>query len=126
MLTVQPITETPDRTAVISRALLRSADLLGLTARELASIIGLSEPSLSRLKRGSGGAPLTGKSYELALLFIRLYRSLDAIVGGDDAVARAWLRSDNTMLGGKPLDRIKTIDGLAHVLAYLDARRAPI
>jgi len=30
------------------------------------------------------------------------------------------------MLGGKPLNRIKTIDGLTHVLAYLDARRAPI
>lgn len=126
MLTVQPVNETPDRTTVVSKALLRSAELLGLTARELASIVGLSEPSMSRLKRRLDGAPLTGKSYELALLFIRLYRSLDAIVGGDEAVARAWIRAENTALGGRPLDRIKTIDGLAHVLAYLDARRAPI
>ena len=101
-------------------------ELLGLTARELSTVVGLSEPSISRLKRSEGSGPLTGKSYELALLFIRLYRSLDAIVGGDDAVARQWMRTDNTMLGGKPLNRIKTIDGLAHVLAYLDARRAPI
>ena len=35
------------------------------------------------------------KSFELALLFIRLFRSLDAIVGGDEAVARAWLRNEN-------------------------------
>ncbi|WP_271895581.1 MbcA/ParS/Xre antitoxin family protein [Candidatus Phyllobacterium onerii] len=125
--TAQPIIDTPSKTAVVSKALLRSAELLGLTARELSTVVGLSEPSISRLKRNEGVAgPLTGKSYELALLFIRLYRSLDAIVGGDDGVARQWMRTDNTMLGGKPLNRIKTIDGLAHVLAYLDARRAPI
>ncbi|UXN61486.1 MbcA/ParS/Xre antitoxin family protein [Phyllobacterium zundukense] len=123
----QHIEDTPSKTAVVSKALLRSAELLGLTARELSTVVGLSEPSISRLKRNEGTAgPLTGKSYELALLFIRLYRSLDAIVGGDDTVARQWMRTDNTMLGGKPLNRIKTIDGLAHVLAYLDARRAPI
>lgn len=125
-IAAQPLSEIPDRTAVVSKALLRSSELLGLTAKELAHIVGLSEPSISRLKRSLDGAPLTGKSYELALLFIRLYRSLDAIVGGDDAVARTWMRTDNSMLGGKPLNRIKTIDGLTHVLAYLDARRAPI
>ncbi|MRG54292.1 DUF2384 domain-containing protein [Phyllobacterium sp. SYP-B3895] len=125
-IAAQPLSEIPDRTAVVSKALLRSSELLGLTAKELAHIVGLSEPSISRLKRSLDGAPLTGKSYELALLFIRLYRSLDAIVGGDDAVARSWMRTDNTILGGKPLNRIKTIDGLTHVLAYLDARRAPI
>lgn len=124
--TVQQIAVPPGKTAVVSKALLRASELLGLTAKELSTIVGLSEPSISRLKRNQEGGPLTGKSYELALLFIRLYRSLDAIVGGDDAVARQWLRTDNTMLGGKPLNRIKTIDGLAHVLAYLDARRAPI
>ncbi|MGN8023568.1 MbcA/ParS/Xre antitoxin family protein [Phyllobacterium sp. 22229] len=118
--------EHTSKTAVVSKALLRSSELLGLTAKELSTVVGLSEPSISRLKRSEDGAPLTGKSYELALLFIRLYRSLDAIVGGDDSVARQWIRTDNSMLGGKPLNRIKTIDGLAHVLAYLDARRAPI
>lgn len=123
---VQHRTETPSKTNVVSKALLRSAELLGLTAKELSTIVGLSEPSLSRLKRSQASGPLTGKSYELALLFIRLYRSLDAIVGGDDAVARQWIRTDNTMLGGQPLNRIKTIDGLTHVLAYLDARRAPV
>jgi len=111
--------------AVVAKALIRAADLLAVSGKELAAIIGLSEASLSRLKRGSDAA-LTGKPYELALLFVRLYRSLDAIMGGDDEAAKAWLRADNSALGGKPLDRIKTIDGLADVLAYLDARRAPV
>ncbi|YBV95651.1 MbcA/ParS/Xre antitoxin family protein [Phyllobacteriaceae bacterium JZ32] len=121
----QPEPATSKRASVVIKALIRAADLLAINGKELATIIGLSEASLSRLRRGSDVA-LTGKPYELALLFIRLYRSLDAIMGGDDAAAREWLRADNTALGGKPLERIRTIDGLAHVLAYLDARRAPL
>jgi hypothetical protein len=116
----------PDAAAVASKALIRAADLLGLSAKELSPVVGLSEASLSRLKRGDGMVRLAGKPYELALLFIRLYRSLDAIMGGDDEASRRWIRAENTALGGKPLSRIRTIDGLANVLAYLDARRAPV
>ena len=116
----------PDASVVASKALIRAADLLGLSAKELSPVVGLSEASLSRLKRGGDAPRLTGKPYELALLFIRLYRSLDAIMGGDDEASRRWIRAENTALGGKPLSRIRTIDGLANVLAYLDARRAPV
>lgn len=116
----------PDKNAVASKALLRAAELLGLSAKEVAGIIGVSEATVSRLKRAPGTARLSGKSCELALLFIRLYRSLDAITGGDDRSSRQWMRAENTALGGVPADRIRTIDGLTHVLAYLDARRAPV
>ncbi len=115
-----------DAAAIAAKALLRAADLLGIPARELSTVVGLSEASLSRLKRGGEAARLSGKPYELALLFIRLYRSLDAITGGDDEASRRWMRADNLALGGAPLARIKSIDGLANVLAYLDARRAPV
>ena len=64
------------------------------------------------------------KPFELAVLFIRLYRSLDALVGGDDAVARAWLKNDNTVLKRAPIELIQSVAGLANVIAYLDARRA--
>lgn len=116
----------PDASTVAAKAMTRAAELLGLTSRDLAAVVGLSEASLSRLRRGEGAARLSGKPYELALLFIRLYRSLDAITGGDDEASRRWLRAGNTALGGRPLERIRTVDGLAHVLAYLDARRAPL
>jgi len=42
-----------------------------------------SEASVSRLQTGRGLDPET-KEGELALLFLRLYRSLDALVGGDE------------------------------------------
>lgn len=32
--------------------------------------------------------------------------------------------SANTVLGGKPLEKILTVSGLVDVIAYLDARRA--
>jgi hypothetical protein len=68
----------------------------------------------------------TGKDYELAVLFVRLFRSLDAIVGGDAGVAREWLRNTNIPLGAAPLEHIQTIRGLTDVVGYLDARRAVV
>ena len=60
---------------------------------------------------------------QLALLFLRLYRSLDALVGGDDARARAWLSAPNGHLGGVPAERMMTVEGLVDVVQYLDAMR---
>lgn len=125
MILVSPSVQ-PDALIVASKALLQVADLLAISAKDIASIVGLSEASLSRLRRGGEATQLSGKAYELALLVIRLYRSLDAIMGGDDEASRRWIRADNLALGGPPLARMKSIEGLTHVLAYLDARRAPL
>jgi Antitoxin Xre/MbcA/ParS C-terminal toxin-binding domain/Antitoxin Xre-like helix-turn-helix domain len=110
--------------AVATKALLRAAERLGLSNRALARIVGLSEASVSRMGTGAYALQPGDKAFELALLFIRLFRSLDSIVGGDEALARAWLRNDNTALGEMPLALIETVSGLVNVLAYLDARRA--
>jgi hypothetical protein len=66
------------------------------------------------------------KSYELSVLFVRMYRSLTAIVGGDDSVARSWLENHNTALHAKPMQRIQSVSGLVDVINYLDARRAAV
>jgi uncharacterized protein (DUF2384 family) len=109
---------------VVTKAALRAAELLGLSNKTLARIVGLSEASVSRM--GTGGYTLTpgDKPFELAVLFVRFYRALDAIVHGDDAVARAWMTSPNAALGGTPLALVQTLPGLVHAVAYLDARRA--
>lgn len=109
---------------VVGKAVARAADRLGLTNRELARILGLSEASVSRLRRGAYRLEPSSKAFELALLLVRLFRSLDAITGGEQRVARAWLRNPNTALGGVPVERIASVGGLVDVLAYLDARRA--
>jgi hypothetical protein len=109
---------------VITKAVTNASERLGLSARTLAAVLGLSEATVSRMKRRDHVLERGSKSFELAILFVRLFRSLDAIVGGDEAVARQWLRNANSAFGAAPVDKIATIAGLTDVLAYLDARRA--
>ena len=113
---------SPDPSLVVAKAVLSAADRLGLRNRHLAAVIGSSEASVSRLQHGRGLDPET-KEGELALLFLRLYRSLDALVGGDDDKARQWLGAENDHVKGVPAERIKTVEGLVDVVQYLDAMR---
>jgi hypothetical protein len=112
----------PDRSVVLSKAVSSAAARLGIRNRHLAQIIGTSEASISRM---SGGRLIAAdsKEAELALLFLRMFRSLDALVGGDEAKARAWLEAENIHLGGVPADRIRSVEGLVDVVQYLDAVR---
>jgi uncharacterized protein (DUF2384 family) len=114
----------PAEGPVLTKAALRAAEGLGISNKSLARIVGLSEASVSRMGTGAYTLAPGDKAFELAVLFVRLFRSLDALVHGDDAVARAWIANPNAALGGVPLDLIQTVPGLVHVLAYLDARRA--
>jgi antitoxin Xre/MbcA/ParS-like protein len=113
-----------DRPAVLTKATLHAAHLLGVTNKVLANVLGLSEATISRMQNGKYTLDPEDKSFELAVLFVRLYRSLDAIVGGDDAVAAAWLRNRNTALERQPVALIQSASGLMNAIAYLDARRA--
>ena len=110
--------------ALVTKAALRAAARLDLSNKELARILGLSESTVSRMGAGAYTLPPDQKAFELALLLVRLFRSLDSIAGGDQAVAKAWLRAENSALGGAPLERIMGIAGLVETIAYLDARRA--
>ena len=113
---------SPEPAPVLAKATLAAARRLDLKNRQLAEIIGTSEAFVSRLKSGRGLDPQRTEG-ELALLFLRLYRSLDALVGGDDAKARAWLHAPNDHVRGSPAERIRTVEGLVDVVQYLDAMR---
>lgn len=113
---------TPQPAPVLAKAALAAARRLELRNKHLAEIIGTSEAFVSRLKSGRGLDPERTEG-QLALLFLRLYRSLDALVGGDDAKARAWLQAQNDHVSGIPAERIRTVEGLVDVVQYLDAMR---
>ena len=121
---LQPPRPAPAVDAVATKAVLRAAGRLGLANKQLGRILGLSEATVSRMGSGAYTLSQGDKSFELAALFIRLFRALDALAGGDEAVASAWLRNDNLALGAAPLMLLQSISGLVHVLGYLDARRA--
>jgi hypothetical protein len=115
---------TASAEAVLSKAALRAADYLGLPNAVLAQILGLSESSISRMRAGRYALSRSGKEFELAQLFVRTFRSLDAITGGDDRAARSWLGTDNLALRAKPVELMKTVRGLVATADYVDSRRA--
>lgn len=116
----------PDESSVLTRAVTRAAALLGLTQRQVAETLGLSGPTASRLFSGKYRlSPNRAKEWELAVLFVRLFRSLDAL-WGHEGTARAWLDSYNTALGAAPLELIRSAAGLVRVVDYLDHARGRV
>ena len=110
--------------SVLTSATVRAAERLQIKNAALARILGVSDSTVSRMRNKALFLERGDKPFELAILFVRLYRSLDSIMAGDDAVTANWLRNKNTVLNGVPLELIQSVSGLVDVIAYLDARRA--
>jgi len=132
---MRPTTSNPARPAprvavdpglVLAKATARAAALLGLNGAALAKVLGASEATVSRVLRGERSLPPHTKEGELAALLVRLFRSLDALVGNDEASRLAWMRSHNDALNGTPARLILKAEGLVQAVAYLDAMRAPL
>ncbi|WP_416408312.1 MbcA/ParS/Xre antitoxin family protein [Agrobacterium rosae] len=123
---IKPVADPAEQGRVVTKAVVSAAERLGLNAARIADILGLSAPTVSRMKRLDFILEPGSKPFELSVLLIRVFRSLDAIVGGDETVARTWLRNHDDALADVPAEKLTTITGLLDVLAYLDARRAPI
>jgi uncharacterized protein (DUF2384 family) len=108
---------------VLTSAVLKASALLDITQTHTAQILGLSPSTVSRMANGSYTLDEDKKEWELGALFVRLFRSLDALIGSNDATAKAWLSGMNTGLAGRPIDLIRTTEGLVRVVQYLDAAR---
>jgi len=109
--------------AIVSKAVIRAASLLKVSEAALGRVIGVSPATVNRLGHGKTVLPAAGKPYQLAVDFIRLFRSLDALLGGNNDQAAAWLHAHNLDLNGTPAELIETPGGLTHVVDYLDAMR---
>ena len=116
----------PDTATVLSKAVLRAAEKLELRQAHLGKLLGLSAATASRLSAGTWTLPENSKAWELATAFVRIYRSLSAITGGEVRAMRTWLHSQNAALGGKPAERMVSAEGLIHVLHSLDAERGRV
>jgi len=116
-----------DRAAVLAKALTRATERVGMASqKDLATVLGISAPSVSRLLRGARSLDPDSNEGQRAVLFLRVWRSLDALVGGDEVAAREWFQAHNHHLGDSPAQRVRTITGLVHVADYLDAMRGKI
>lgn len=112
---------TEDKKHVLRKALIHVSKQLGLKRRELSAIIGPSESFFSKLfSKSNYYLDPASKEGELAVLFIKLYRSLALIFGGNREQCRLWMRSENAHLGMMPLQLVQSIPGLIHTVEYLD------
>ena len=115
-----------EKEVVLTKALLNMAALYHLNGKVLSDIIGLSEAGVTRLHQHKKTISPTSKEGELVLLLLRLYRSLNALLGNNHEKARLWLASSHSYFRQKPIDHIKTVAGLVDVVNYLDAMRGKI
>jgi len=118
---VEPAAKS-DPSSVLTKAVARAAERLDISRALLAKILGVSPPTVTRLYSGEYKLDERRKEWEFALLFVRVFRSLDSIVG-NELTARQWLNSENRGLNGRPVDLIRQTEGLVRVVQYLDASR---
>ena len=111
---------SPTAEHVLSKAFLKAGKALGMTQAQLGHVVGRDRTSLTR------GLDTNTKSGELALMFIRCYRSLYALVGDDSEALRHWMRVYNRHTRGIPTEQVQTVTGLSSVLDYLDALRGKV
>ncbi|MDP2809941.1 MAG: MbcA/ParS/Xre antitoxin family protein [Rhodocyclaceae bacterium] len=115
-----------DRARILSHAVAEVARHLDINSTELGNIIGVSQPSASRLMRDDYTLSENAKAWELAVLLVRLYRGLYSIVGSNNQLAKDWLKSRNSAFGNEiPFAEIQKASGLVHACDYIDAHRAP-
>jgi hypothetical protein len=109
------------RRSILAKAILRAAVPLDVSQSALAEILGLSESSVSRMKEGTYA--MRPKELELGALFVRVYRSLDALLGGNLQNVRARFHAPNDHLQGTPATLVRRVEGLTRVAQYLDFMR---
>jgi uncharacterized protein (DUF2384 family) len=111
---------------VLTTAVSRIADSWGLTNAKLGAVLGLSAATVSRLRSGQARLDPSSKAFEAGQFLLRLFRSLDALLGSDDQAARSWLATRNLDLDARPIDLIDSFKGLITVCDYVDAHRARV
>ncbi|MBW8190284.1 MbcA/ParS/Xre antitoxin family protein [Neiella marina] len=103
---------------VLGKSTLNAGRHLGLSADQVGEIIGRGRTSITR-----NGIDPTSKVGDLAMLLVRLYRSVHTLMGGDAANIRHFMTSYNRGTQGRPIDQVFRVDGLVRVVSYLDAMR---
>lgn len=112
----------PIKTQVVAKALINLKEELLLTSETVGQIIGADASTVSRI--GKSLDMKQNKVFEGAVLLIRVYRSLFALLGGDKSAMQHWLNTPNLDFNSqRPIDCMKSLVGLVDVVQYLDAMR---
>ena len=111
--------KTKDSQTIVMQAYINAYKTMGISDSHAAKLIGVGRSTLLRKPSFESES----KQNELQILFIRLYRSLFALFGGDLTSMKHWFEHKNKHIRGIPRDLCFTVTGLVNVNAYLDALR---
>ena len=116
----------PTDAALVTHAFIEAGRELGMTLGQLAKVIGVSESAMKNYSRGSADIS-SPKDQELSLGFIRVYRALFAVLGGNREQMQHWMHTPNRHLNQQtPAALATTYQGLAELNVYLDAMRGRV
>jgi hypothetical protein len=102
---------------LVAQACGRAAQVLGLSPEALSEVLSQHQPSAEGIDQD----PKTREG-QPALLFLRVYRSLHGLCGGDQSLMRHWIEQPNRHLDEQPPRLLLAcIDGLNCVADYLDS-----
>jgi len=103
----------------VADARLKAAAELWFSKEELGDSVGRHCTILERR-----GLEPSSKEGQLGLLFLRVVRSFDALMGADVELMPHWMEQPNAHLAGQcPRKLLFSVEGLGRLAAYLDALR---
>jgi|GEM_PF-812108 len=109
---------------LVADSLAQAAKFMEITHVELANMMGISASAFSRaIQKGFTPQSLKG---QVALMVIRIYRSLSALSGRNHEFMTHFLRTKNKYFDQTPLQTMATLEGLVVVNQYLDAMRGKV
>ena len=117
--------EPAESERVLSKAVVRAAEWLGVNNAVLAEIIDLPATAVNRLHDGRLHIKEDSASFQHAADFVAVFTSLHMKFAADSYIARQWMTNDNTVLYEPPVLRMQRSGGLAAVRAYVETSSIP-
>lgn len=106
--------------ALLTKALLRAVEQLGL-ADELPPMLGAEPEEIAQLQSGARLLDPQRQEWQAALEIVGLFRTSVEVLGTVER-AKTWLGTANDVLGGRPIDLLKSSDA-ERVHRYLKSVR---
>lgn len=105
-----------DSALVLTQAVSKAGQFLGLNHQQILRALGCDQTDLIEAID-----PQSNQGRH-ALVLIRIFQALDALMGADLTAIQGWMRSRNNNLQGIPIELILNDKGQRQVLEYLEAQ----
>jgi len=114
-----------ERERVLTSAVIRAADWLGIDDSEVAEILSLTRGAVQQMRVGSLHLTENSNGFNRAVDLVAVFSSLHMKFAADREIARSWMRNSNTALHYAPIALMQKPGGLEAVRAYVERASIP-